>query len=186
MVRDTPRVTNASPPASRTTSTIPSTSACVASGAMTTTIGSSSLGAAAVAAAAVVPVRAGALLAKNPRPPPRGSLEAVSPARAARRAGWAGVAGGRVGGGRDLPPGQVVRADWPAQHYGRVPRFRPDTWTFTVMGATESGAEHRWDWAGITRLPRCAVTADLHCVTKGTIPGIPWEGIAAAEVLSAV
>ena len=48
---------------------------------------------------------------------------------------------------RGLPPGQVVRPDWPAQHYGRVPRFRPDTWTFTVMGATESGAEHRWDWA---------------------------------------
>ena len=86
---------------------------------------------------------------------------------------------------RDLPPGQVVRPDWPAQHYGPVPRFRPDTWNFTVMGATESGREHRWDWAGITRLPRCAVTADLHCVTKCTIPRIAWEGIAATEVLSA-
>ena len=65
-----------------------------------------------------------------------------------------GAAGGRVRVERDLPPGQKVRPDWPAQHYGRVPRFRPDTWTFTVMGATESGTEHRWDWAGITRLPR--------------------------------
>jgi DMSO/TMAO reductase YedYZ molybdopterin-dependent catalytic subunit len=86
---------------------------------------------------------------------------------------------------RDLPPGQVVRRDWPAQHYGRVPRFRPDTWTFTVTGATESGVEHRWDWAALTRLPRCAVTADLHCVTKCTIPEIPWEGIAAAGLLAA-
>ena len=76
-------------------------------------------------------------------------------------------------------------ADWPARHYGRVPRFRPDTWTFTVMGPTESGVEHRWDWAAISRLPRCAVTADLHCVTKCTVPGIAWEGIAAAEILSA-
>jgi DMSO/TMAO reductase YedYZ molybdopterin-dependent catalytic subunit len=79
----------------------------------------------------------------------------------------------------------VVRPDWPAQHYGPVPRFRPETWNFTVMGATESGVEHRWDWAGIIRLPRCAVSADLHCVTKCTIPRIAWEGIAATEVLSA-
>ena len=78
-----------------------------------------------------------------------------------------------------------MRPDWPAQHYGRVPRFRPDTWTFTVMGATESGTEHRWDWAGITRLPRCAVTADLHCVTRCTTRAIAWEGIPAAEILSA-
>ena len=49
------------------------------------------------------------------------------------------------------------------------------------MGATESGTEHRWDWAGITRLPRCAVTADLHCVTRCTIPDDPWEGIPATE-----
>ncbi|MGD0924562.1 MAG: molybdopterin-dependent oxidoreductase [Streptosporangiaceae bacterium] len=97
----------------------------------------------------------------------------------------AGAAGGRVWVGRELPPGQVVRADWPARHYGRVPRFRPDTWTFTVMGTTESGVEHRWDWAAISRLPRCSVTADLHCVTKCTVPGIAWEGIAAAEILSA-
>src|SRR6267154_3092638 len=48
----------------------------------------------------------------------------------------AGTAGGRVRVERDLPPGQLVRPDWPAQHYGRVPRFRPDTWTFTVTGAT--------------------------------------------------
>jgi DMSO/TMAO reductase YedYZ molybdopterin-dependent catalytic subunit len=99
--------------------------------------------------------------------------------------GSARVASGRVRVERDLPPGQVVRPDWPAQHYGRVPGFRPDTWSFTVMGATESGAEQRWDWAGITRLPRRAVTADLHCVTKCTVPAIDWEGIPATEILSA-
>src|SRR5205823_4578896 len=40
IVRDTPRLTNASPPAARTSSTIASTSSCVASGAITTTMGS--------------------------------------------------------------------------------------------------------------------------------------------------
>jgi DMSO/TMAO reductase YedYZ molybdopterin-dependent catalytic subunit len=84
---------------------------------------------------------------------------------------------------RDLPPGQRVRPDWTPQHYGPVPKFRPETWDFRVSGATESGREHRWDWAGIAELPRGVLTADLHCVTKCTIPGIEWEGIAAAEVL---
>ncbi len=50
-----------------------------------------------------------------------------------------GRSGARVRVERELPPGQVVRPDWPAQHYGPVPRFRPETWNFTVMGATESG-----------------------------------------------
>src|SRR3984957_13483311 len=74
----------------------------------------------------------------------------------------ADAAGGRVRVERNLPPGQKVRPDWPAPHQGRGPRVRPDTWTFAAMRATESGTEPRWDWAGITRLPRCAVTADLH------------------------
>ena len=82
-----------------------------------------------------------------------------------------------------LPPGQQVRPDWIVQHYGPVPRFRPQKWDFRVTGATESGAEHHWDWAGICALPRCAVTADLHCVTKLTVRDIPWEGIAATELL---
>ena len=82
-----------------------------------------------------------------------------------------------------LPPGQQVRPDWIVQHYGPVPRFRPGTWDFRITGATESGAEHHWDWADICALPRCAVTADLHCVTKCTVPDIPWEGIAAADLL---
>jgi DMSO/TMAO reductase YedYZ molybdopterin-dependent catalytic subunit len=98
-------------------------------------------------------------------------------------AGAGRAAAGPAPGTRRVPPGQQVRPDWLVQHYGPVPRFRPDTWDFRVTGVTESGGEHRWDWAGICALPRCAVTADLHCVTKHTIPDIPWEGIAATELL---
>jgi DMSO/TMAO reductase YedYZ molybdopterin-dependent catalytic subunit len=98
-------------------------------------------------------------------------------------AGAGQAAADPVPGTRRLPPGQQVRPDWLVQHYGPVPRFRPETWDFRVTGVTESGAEHRWDWPGICALPRCAVTADLHCVTKHTIPDIPWEGIAATDLL---
>jgi len=54
-----------------------------------------------------------------------------------------------------------------------------------VLGATESGSEHRWSWDELGHLPRCQVVADFHCVTKFTVPGIAWEGIAAAELLRA-
>jgi DMSO/TMAO reductase YedYZ molybdopterin-dependent catalytic subunit len=93
------------------------------------------------------------------------------------------LAGQRSRPPRGLPPGQHIEPEWTAQHYGPVPRFRPETWDFAVQGATASGGECRWRWPAIQALPRCAVTADLHCVTKATIPGIRWEGIPVAELL---
>ncbi len=91
----------------------------------------------------------------------------------------------RPGQAGHLPPGQCVRREWVVQHYGRVPRFRPETWSFTVFGATGSGQEQHWDWPALSAWPRCQVVADLHCVTKITVPGIVWEGIPAVAVLHA-
>jgi DMSO/TMAO reductase YedYZ molybdopterin-dependent catalytic subunit len=85
----------------------------------------------------------------------------------------------------ELPPGQYIPAAWPVLHYGPVPTFHADTWDLRVLGATESGSEHRWSWDELAHLPRCEVVADFHCVTKFTVPGIAWEGIAAAELLRA-
>ena len=87
--------------------------------------------------------------------------------------------------GPSLPPGQYVPGGWPVLHYGPVPVFQPDAWNLRVHGATASGREHRWSWAGLGALPRCQVLADFHCVTKFTVRDIAWEGIAAAEVLRA-
>ena len=84
------------------------------------------------------------------------------PAAAARPAGPAGLARAALRAGARIPAGDLG-----------FPGHRGD----------QSGTEHRWDWAGIRALPRCAVTADLHCVTKCTIPDIPWEGVAATELL---
>ena len=84
---------------------------------------------------------------------------------------------------RALPPGQHLTSEWKAQHYGPVPRFRADRWDLVVHGATRSGGQHRWDWPAIMALPRTGITADLHCVTKSTVPRIPWEGVAVADLL---
>jgi DMSO/TMAO reductase YedYZ molybdopterin-dependent catalytic subunit len=84
-----------------------------------------------------------------------------------------------------LPPGQHIPRKLPVLHYGPVPAFRPHRWDLRVSGATESGGEHIWSWDDVCALPRSEVTADLHCVTRFTIPGNHWAGIAAAEVLRA-
>jgi DMSO/TMAO reductase YedYZ molybdopterin-dependent catalytic subunit len=118
-----------------------------------------------------------------------------SPAAGRRGGGRAprgGRRGSRVASGTpaaasepELPPGQYIPAAWPVLHYGPVPTFHADTWDLRVLGATESGSEHRWSWDELAHLPRCEVVADFHCVTKFTVPGIAWEGIAAAELLRA-
>jgi DMSO/TMAO reductase YedYZ molybdopterin-dependent catalytic subunit len=87
---------------------------------------------------------------------------------------------------RRLPPGQHVQASMPVLHYGPVPVFDPATWDLQVYGATEEAREHSWDWASFAALPHREIVADFHCVTKFTILGITWSGVAAADVLAAV
>jgi DMSO/TMAO reductase YedYZ molybdopterin-dependent catalytic subunit len=82
-----------------------------------------------------------------------------------------------------LPPGQYIPRTLPVLHYGPVPAFNPETWDLRIFGATESGAEARLLWHDVAALPVCELTADFHCVTKFTVPGIRWTGIPAAEVL---
>ena len=81
-----------------------------------------------------------------------------------------------------LPPGQYIPRGWPGLHYGPVPKFRPENWDLRVYGATASGGAYRWTWPEILALPRTTVTADLHCVTKFTVPDLRWEGVRAALI----
>jgi DMSO/TMAO reductase YedYZ molybdopterin-dependent catalytic subunit len=85
-----------------------------------------------------------------------------------------------------LPPGQYIPRGWPVLHYGPVPKFRPAEWNLRVFGATADGRDHSWDWPEFERLPSKRVTADLHCVTKFSVPGIHWEGVPAIAVVEAV
>ncbi|WP_283133756.1 molybdopterin-dependent oxidoreductase [Rhizohabitans arisaemae] len=82
-----------------------------------------------------------------------------------------------------LPPGQYVPRGRPVIHYGRVPRFNPDTWIFQIFGATASGKEHRLSWPEFERLPKRTVFADFHCVTRFSIMGNEWCGVSPATLL---
>lgn len=84
---------------------------------------------------------------------------------------------------RRLPPGQYVPNEWPAVHYGPVPKFRPHRWDLQVYGATADGTQYRWDWTEFQTLPRVDVVTDFHCVTRFTKLDVWWRGVAASTVL---
>lgn len=89
----------------------------------------------------------------------------------------------RLGDGR-LPPGQYVPRGWPVLHYGPVPKFRPASWDFRVFGACPR--ETAWTWDEFAALPRTEVDGDLHCVTKFSLLGNRWAGVATSAVLDRV
>ncbi len=82
-----------------------------------------------------------------------------------------------------LPPGQYVPRGWPVLHYGPVPAFTPRTWDLRVFGATAGGGDRRWTWPEVGHLPRATVEADFHCVTKFSVLGNRWRGIATRTLL---
>ncbi len=87
---------------------------------------------------------------------------------------------------RALPPGQKLAPGFTVHHYGPVPRFRPETWSLVVNGATADGLEHSLTVAAFEALPRCVVRGDLHCVTKWSVLDNEWGGVAARTLLDAV
>lgn len=85
-----------------------------------------------------------------------------------------------------LPPGQRLQRGWPVLHYGPVPRFKPLTWDFQVFGATASAEKHSWDFDGFHALPTVTARGDFHCVTRFSMLGSEWSGVAARTILELV
>ncbi|MFI0721103.1 sulfite oxidase-like oxidoreductase [Streptomyces sp. NPDC021224] len=83
----------------------------------------------------------------------------------------------------ELPPGQRNQRGWPVTHYGPVPRFKPDRWEFRVFGATADGGTTSWKHPEFSALPYDTVVADFHCVTKFSMLGIEWGGVATSTVV---
>jgi len=75
-----------------------------------------------------------------------------------------------------LPPGQVATLKWPVLHLGDVPRFDPQTWDLRTTGYVKNLVRITWDQ--FQALPRVALTADFHCVTRWSRFDNHWEGVA--------
>jgi len=85
-----------------------------------------------------------------------------------------------------LPPRQVLTHKWPVLHAGPVPPFDPATWDLTVFPIPLVDKIRRFGWAEFAALPRVAVFADMHCVTRWSKLNNLWEGVATTELLKHV
>jgi DMSO/TMAO reductase YedYZ molybdopterin-dependent catalytic subunit len=85
------------------------------------------------------------------------------------------VASGRV------PPGQYVTEKWPVLHYGSVPRFNPETWSFKVWGLVENPLQLTYQ--EFRALPGATIRCDIHCVTAWSQLDMSFEGVPAKAVL---
>lgn len=80
-----------------------------------------------------------------------------------------------------LPPGQTLTLKFPVLHYGPVPAFDPQIWTFRIFGEVKE--EKTWSWEAFQQLPRIQVCFDLHCVTRWSKFDTHWEGIQVKTLL---
>ena len=82
-----------------------------------------------------------------------------------------------------LPPGQSLTDKFPVLHYGPIPSFDESTWDFRIWGEVEEPL--KFTWAEFSKLPRRAMTYDLHCVTRWSKFDTQWEGISIQSLIDA-
>ncbi len=82
-----------------------------------------------------------------------------------------------------LPPGQSLTDKFPVLHYGPIPSFDASTWDFRIWGEVEEPL--KFSWKEFSRLPRKAMTYDLHCVTRWSKFDTQWEGVSLQSLIDA-
>jgi len=80
-----------------------------------------------------------------------------------------------------LPPGQALTQKFPVLHYGPVPGFDADTWSFRFFGEVEE--QKSFTWQEFKDLPRYKVVMDIHCVTRWSKFDTEWEGVSVRELV---
>ncbi len=90
---------------------------------------------------------------------------------------------GRPDQGRRLPPGQTAVDEWPVLTYGPTPRIATSNWALAIEGEVSKPVV--LDWDAFNRLPKTQMTTDIHCVTRWSRLGMPWEGVSIDELIAA-
>lgn len=81
-----------------------------------------------------------------------------------------------------IPPGQSRTRKWPVLHAGPTPTYEnPHDWDFFVFGLVKQ--QRTFSYREFMSLPRVAVVADMHCVTRWSKLDNRWEGVATRELL---
>jgi DMSO/TMAO reductase YedYZ molybdopterin-dependent catalytic subunit len=83
-----------------------------------------------------------------------------------------------------LPPGQYHTDRFPVLHVGEIPQYADDLsdWSLRVWGLVDR--EVTLSWADLQAMPRHALTADIHCVTKWSKFDTAWEGVRLRDILA--
>jgi len=79
-----------------------------------------------------------------------------------------------------VPPGQKLTEQWPALHYGSVPKIDSSRWIFTISGLVEK--ERKLSYKEFLALPMVKVFSDIHCVTGWSKMDNLWEGVSASVI----
>jgi len=82
-----------------------------------------------------------------------------------------------------LPPGQSLTKKFPVLHYGSIPPFDPQTWSFRIWGEVEK--EISWSWEEFSQLPQIEIQLDIHCVTKWSKFDTSWKGVSIPSLIKA-
>jgi len=82
-----------------------------------------------------------------------------------------------------LPPGQSLTKKFPVLHYGSIPPFDPQTWSFRIWGEVEE--EISWNWEEFSQLPQTEIKLDIHCVTKWSKFDTIWKGVSIPSLIEA-
>jgi len=80
-----------------------------------------------------------------------------------------------------LPPGQSLTDKFPVLHYGPIPSFDKSSWDFRIWGEVEEPL--KFTCAEFSKLPRKAMTYDLHCVTRWSKFDTQWEGVSLQSLI---
>jgi DMSO/TMAO reductase YedYZ molybdopterin-dependent catalytic subunit len=87
--------------------------------------------------------------------------------------------------GAAVPPGQVLVRKLPVLHYGPTPRYKDLAgWDLRVFGLV--GEEARFSFEDLLAMPQTRVEADIHCVTRWSMPGTVWEGVLFRDFLKQI
>jgi DMSO/TMAO reductase YedYZ molybdopterin-dependent catalytic subunit len=83
-----------------------------------------------------------------------------------------------------LPPGQYEVTDFPVLSAGPTPHVPLESWELVIRN--EDGADWRWSWDDLQRLPQDDARVDLHCVTRWSKFGTSWRGVSLDVLLADV
>jgi DMSO/TMAO reductase YedYZ molybdopterin-dependent catalytic subunit len=89
---------------------------------------------------------------------------------------------GRPHRGKTLPPGQSEVMQWPVLTYGPTPHIDPKDWSLTIEGEVKKPITLGWE--EFNKLPKITLLTDIHCVTRWSRLGMPWEGVSIDELVS--